>query len=199
MDNASSNFPNSANSAVQGSPWTFYKDLYWWYSTRTMFTMWPLWLFPPCQTKALCRSAKDLNHLSSDASSCYLDNCQQEQAFPFYVTVCSGTIMFLINNFTHLAAARGCQDANNIYRLLCGAIQGRLSVSDCPDRSWQHPEPEIPANRLSKVSSSKGGRVRSRPWTGLNNKDRVLEPEKQPYLSHYLCTHWPSERYNSYA
>lgn len=79
---------------------------------------------PPCQNKPLHHSAKDLNHLSSDASSCYLDNCQQEQAFPFSVTACSGTIMFLINNFTHLVAARGCQDANNIYRLLCELFRG---------------------------------------------------------------------------
>lgn len=79
---------------------------------------------PPCQNKPLHRSAKDLNHLSSDASSCYLDNCQQEQAFPFSRRHAGGPIMFLINNFTHLVAARGCQNANNIYRLLCGVFRG---------------------------------------------------------------------------
>lgn len=37
----------------------------------------------PCQNTPLHNSAKDANHLSSDVSSCYLDNCQQEPAFPF--------------------------------------------------------------------------------------------------------------------
>lgn len=75
---------------------------------------------PSCQNKALHHSAEDLNHLCSLASSCYLDNCQQEWAFSILRTAHSGPIMSLINNFTHFAAARGCQDANNIYRLLRG-------------------------------------------------------------------------------
>lgn len=105
---------------------------------------------PPCQNKPLHHSSKDLNHLSAGTSSCYLDNCQQEHAV--------APSCFLINNFTHLVAAWWCQNANNIYRLLCGAIQGRLSVADClteADSTLNLRSLQID----SLVSSSQGGRV----------------------------------------
>lgn len=88
---------------------------------------------PSCQNKALHHSAEDLNHLCSLASSCYLDNCQQEWAFFILRMARSRPIMFLINNFTHFAAARGCQDANNIYRLL----QGHSREADSCWLPWQ--------------------------------------------------------------
>ena len=105
---------------------------------------------PLCQNKPLHHSSKDLNHLSTGTSSCYLDNCQQEHA--------EAPSCFLINKFTHLVAAWGCQNANNIYRLLCGAIQGRLSVADClteADSTLNLRSLQID----SAVSSSQGSRV----------------------------------------
>lgn len=73
-----------------------------------MFTMWPRWL-PPCQNKPLHHSAKDLNHLSSDTSSCYLDNCQQEQAFPFsrrHAVVPSCSLLTILHTWSQREGVR---------------------------------------------------------------------------------------------
>lgn len=78
-------YGNFSKRHIQGSPCTFYKEFYWWinHKDNVYHVTSVTFLYFLCQNKPLHQPAKDLNHLSSHASSCYLDNCQQEQAFPF--------------------------------------------------------------------------------------------------------------------
>lgn len=183
MDNAASNFPNSANGGGSGGEEGPHEHFI---RTRVddvaqgRCSPCDLFDFPPlCHSEAplpLDRGLKSpASRHQSHASSCYLDNCQQEKAFFFssLSLLQDDTVMFLINNFTHLAAARRrCRRRGGvrmpiIFTVCCAeAIGERQSACDCPDRGWQHPEPEIPANRLDTAAPSEGGsRVRWRPPT----------------------------------
>lgn len=76
-------FGNFSKQCIQGPPCTFYKAPYRWIKHKdNVYHVTPVTL-PRCQNKPLHFAADDLNHSSSDASSCYLGNCQWEHAFPF--------------------------------------------------------------------------------------------------------------------
>lgn len=96
----------------------------------------------PCQNKPLHLSAKDLNHLSTGASSCYLDNCQQEHA-----VAPSCSLLTILHTWLWREGVR----MPIIFTVCCAGYSGEAECCWLPDRSWQHPEPEIPANRLSSV------------------------------------------------
>lgn len=78
------------------------------------------------------------------------------------MTARSGTIIFLISNFTHSAAVRGRQDANNIYHLLRGPVRGGLAGADGAGD----------LRPLQIDSAERGGAARAFETQQLINKNR---------------------------
>lgn len=88
---------------------------------------------PPWQNKPLHLSAKDLNHLSSDASSCYLDNCQQEQAFPFsrqHAVAPSCSLLTILHTWSQREGVR----MPIIFTVCCAGYSGE---AECCWLPWQ--------------------------------------------------------------
>lgn len=88
---------------------------------------------PRCQNKPLHHSAKDLNHLSSDASSCYLDNCQQEQAFPFsrqHAVAPSCSLLTILHTWSQREGVR----MPIIFTVCCAGYSGE---AECCWLPWQ--------------------------------------------------------------
>ena len=88
---------------------------------------------PPCQNKPLHHPAKDLNHLSSDASSCYLDNCQQEQAFPFsrqHAVAPSCSLLTILHTWSQREGVR----MPIIFTVCCAGYSGE---AECCWLPWQ--------------------------------------------------------------
>lgn len=85
---------------------------------------------PACQNKPLHHSAKDLNHLSS---SCYLDNCQQEQACPFsrqHAEAPSCSLLTILHTWSQREGVR----MPIIFTVCCAGYSGE---AECCWLPWQ--------------------------------------------------------------
>lgn len=126
-------FSNFSKQCIQGSPYTFYKVPYSWIKHKDNVYHVTFVTFPHCHNKPLHYSADDLNHLSSDASFCYLDNCQQEQAFPFsqrHAVAPSCSLLTILHTWSQQEGVR----MPIIFTICCAGYSGE---AECCWLHWQ--------------------------------------------------------------
>lgn len=133
MDDVFSNF---SKQCIQGSLCTFYYTLHRRIKHKDNVYHVTSVTFPSlthCQNKPLHYTAEDLNHLSSDASSCYLDNCQQEQAFPSsqrHAAAPSCSLLTILHTWSQQESVR----MPIIFTVCCAGYSGE---AECYWLPWQ--------------------------------------------------------------